>query len=976
MLFVCCPNLILGQAWLLPVHQSPPDFKQAQNTFNAYWDNQAYQKHKGYKQFKRWEHFMCHRMDKHNQFKPTAAWQAIQHLHKQQTEITAKSGLPLANWTFGGPFSIPNAGTQAGGMGRANFITFHPNDPDQIYIGTPSGGLWYTTTENLDWQTDTDLLPVLGSSDLLIHPNNPDIMYLATGDGDGGHTYCNGVLKSVDGGQNWAITGLSPENGGPNYINKLAMNPENPNTLLAASGLAIYRSLNAGENWQQVSGTGWFKDMQYKIGDTSVIYATGYKLTGDYFAKFYRSTDGGRTWIQRGTGLPENIMGRLAIGLSPEDPNRIYLVATDFYTGTFHGFYRSDDGGSNFYLVSNTPDIITGQGYYNLAIAVAPNDPDEIYVAGISLFKSIDGGLNWTEQIGPRGNSNYMHVDIHELAFDPHNSNALYAATDGGVFKTIDGGNTWEDQSASLYITQYYDLAIAQDSSGFLIGGTQDNGLIIQNEGDWGNFLAMDVTNAAISRESHDSLFVVNQDGEVWKTTPYGFLRVLSNLDNGVWEQPAWRAPLVLHPQIDTTIYVGYQSIWRSQDRGKTWDNYSGLLSSEGPLLDMAFAPSDPDLVAYATNGLYMYYSHEGTNNWQQIEIDASQGYYNSIAVHDANPMQVWVCNSEGQVLESTDGGQSWIDISEGLPNIAANKIIYHSGIQAGLYVGMDVGIFYRDLASTEWLPFTQDLPNVIINDLVVNKKTNQLFAATFGRGIWQTPLVETQDSMATHPEDGLRIQLKVILEGAYLVNEDAMRTTLYENNLLPFQQTYTVAPYYYEGTEDISTLNNLAENIVDWILIELRDPIDPNILLEQQAALLLSDGTLMDANGQAGILLENLEVNESAHIVVRHRNHLDIISADPIVLDNDLFLDFSTDSNTTFGNSQKQINDIYTMYAGDINGDGVITVRDFNTYLSQASQINQYLEADCNLDRAVTVTDMNLYRPNTSKIGVAYIRL
>ncbi|MGB0897548.1 MAG: WD40/YVTN/BNR-like repeat-containing protein, partial [Flavobacteriaceae bacterium] len=202
-------STVSAQAWLHAIHDPRVSFHDAQANFNDYWKDKAYEKGKGWKQYKRWENFMESRVNEAGFLDPGKVWEEIACYKAYSKSIhTLKDNSVSSNWSFIGPYNVPEDGPRAGGLGRLNCILVHPDNPDNLFVGTPSGGLWYTEDQAASWETETDFLPSLGISNIVIAPSNPNVMYASTGDDDGGQTYSIGILKSTDGGMSWSIVGL------------------------------------------------------------------------------------------------------------------------------------------------------------------------------------------------------------------------------------------------------------------------------------------------------------------------------------------------------------------------------------------------------------------------------------------------------------------------------------------------------------------------------------------------------------------------------------------------------------------------------------------------------------------------------------------------------------------------------------------------------------------------------------------------
>jgi photosystem II stability/assembly factor-like uncharacterized protein len=396
---------LFAQDWVKLMQDPTINFFEVQKAFQQYEKNYREQyrakngaepeKIPGYKQFKRWEWFMAPRVSETGERPaPDAAWKAMEDYRKTYGITNA------GNWTFMGPSTVGSMP----GAGRLNFVRVHPTDPNTIFVGAPSGGLWKSTTGGTSWTTNTDWLPqVIGCTDLAIDPSDPNIMYLATGDGDAGDTYSVGLLKSTDGANTWNPTGLAFNLAQTKMMSKVLIHPTATNILLVATSSGVYRSTDAGATFT-LTQQGGFKDMEFKPGDPNTVYVCG--------TEFYKSTDNGVTWTRITSGLPASTnVSRMAIAVTAADPEYVYLIAglpSPNY-GT-EGFYKSTNGAGTFSKVS-TPNIGTQQ-WYDLAIASSPGNKDEVLLGGQTQFlKSINGGSTWA------ATGSNTHVDYHDLIY-------------------------------------------------------------------------------------------------------------------------------------------------------------------------------------------------------------------------------------------------------------------------------------------------------------------------------------------------------------------------------------------------------------------------------------------------------------------------------------------------------------------------------------------------------------------------------
>ena len=318
------------------------------------------------------------------------------------------------------------------GVGRINNVTFDPNNDNILWVGSPSGGLWKSIDGGLSWTSNTDLLPNLGVSDIAIDPTNKNIMYIITGDRDSDDTYAYGLMKSTDGGSTWNTTGLSFNVNSAYRGNRILIHPNNTNILLVSTRKSGYgetfRSTDGGENWDMVLQGPNLISMEFNTSNPNIIYGV---TTGT--SKFYRSNDNGISWenMTYEAGLPNSGNSRAVVAVTPANSNVVYILYSSG-NGGFGGLYKSTDGGYNFTLQSDSPNILSwevngsgtdGQGTYDLALAVSPINENIVFTGGINIWKSVNGGVNWdiSSHWYGNGGTEYVHADQHMLKYNPSN---------------------------------------------------------------------------------------------------------------------------------------------------------------------------------------------------------------------------------------------------------------------------------------------------------------------------------------------------------------------------------------------------------------------------------------------------------------------------------------------------------------------------------------------------------------------------
>jgi PKD repeat protein len=746
-----------SQEWMNAISGSnDANFYVIQKDFNSFWDGKEIQRSQGWKQFKRWEEFMSPRVfPDGNLPNPMATFYAL------KRNNTFRNNQNYGNWLSLGPNTPVTHG-----IGRINFITFHPNDTNIIYVGAPSGGLWKSTNAGLNWTTNTDNLPVIGFTDLVINPINPNTMYLASSDGDAGDTYSIGVLKSTNGGKTWEKSGLDWEVSYARRISKLLMHPDDTNTLIAATSNGIYKTTNGGNTWDKEK-SGNFRDIEFKPGNPKTIYAGTYGYSS---AEFYVSNDGGDNFTEIISGLPGDSSNRYAIAVTPADTDLVYILASRGSNPGrhgFNGFYKSTDAGQNFTMMSSSPNILGwavngdddgGQGFYDLDVIASKTNKDIVYTGGVNIYKSYDGGATWelNAHWWGGGGKPYVHADIHALEFVP-GSETLFVGSDGGPFKTSDNGKSYVDLSNTLVISQIYRLGLSKNDPNKYVIGLQDCGTKLKKN-TWGNIIGGDGMECLIDPANDDIIYGSLYYGNIRRSTNGGddFTEVGGKDINGIDESGGWITPFVLSPKNNQTIYAGYKNIWRTNNRGDLWFKISDF-NDVNEVEVVAVSEKDTATIytvirQKSNNRTAIMKTSNSGDVWTDVtgSLPVSSATITDLKVYPKNPDIVWVSfsgySTGNKVYITKDGGQTWTNISGSLPNIPANCLVFQNNSYFGIYVGMDVGVYYIDSTMTDWVSFNNQLPNVIVNEMEIfynptDTTKHKLRAATYGRGLWESEL-------------------------------------------------------------------------------------------------------------------------------------------------------------------------------------------------------------------------------------------
>lgn len=712
------------------------------NFFNRLfkWSKPEEKESPGYEVYKRWEYFNEPRVyPSGNHLNPDLLWNEYQNYTKGNPDFASQTS---GNWTSMGPTSWLATGWNPG-IGRVNVVAVDPADSNIVYIGSPSGGLWKSTNGGTTWlQPTTDFLPSMGVSAIAIDYTNTSTIYIGTGDGDATDTYSTGVLKSTDGGLTWTQSGLTWSLNQSRSVCKLLIDPVDPNILFAATKDAIYKTTDGASHWTMVK-SGSFRDMEFKPGNSQVIYAAG--------TSYFRSVDGGNTFGALSAGLPASTaVNRLAIAVTPADSNYVYIAAGNNANSGFYGLYKSTDGGTTFNVQSTSPNLygfnksgndVGGQSWYSMTLCVSPVDREKIFTGGVNIWTSSNGGVNWTLNTHwnyPVNPQPYVHADQHCMEYF---GSTLYVGCDGGVYKSENNGVSWSDKSAGLCISQFYCIGGAANNANLFMAGAQDNGCSIKNNNQWTHIIGADGMEVAIDPVNNFNVYAESQSGTIYGSTNGGVN--MTHISTPVTEGGSWVTPYMLDPSDPTTIYAGYINVWRGDNGGTSWTKVSNFTGSTNiSALKVSEANSN---YIYIIRGASLYKSDDAGNNWTNISAGLPTGIaqLTYIAIHPADPGKLWVTfsghSAGNKVFYSADTGQTWINESMNLPNIPVNCIAYQNGTADGLYIGTDMGVYYKDDNLSAWQPFWNGLPNVVITELEPNYVANKLRAGTYGRGAWES---------------------------------------------------------------------------------------------------------------------------------------------------------------------------------------------------------------------------------------------
>jgi photosystem II stability/assembly factor-like uncharacterized protein len=398
-----------------------------------------------------------------------------------------------------------------------------------------------------------------------------------------------------------------------------------------------------------------------------------------------------------------------------------------------------------FNQTTNAPGgTVTFYGYYDMALAVSPRNANLVYVGGMQIGQSTDGGNTWNVVGDWQGwpANTYVHADNHRLEFRA-GTDTLFSCDDGGLFKSMDNGASWTNLSSGIHISQIYRIGGSATIPGLVYCGFQDNGNVRMNGTAWDMVNMADGMENLVDWSNPNNVIVTTQNGYMQLSNDGGatFTNVTPS-GNG-----AWTIPVIQDPVQSNVYYAGYEDVYKSVDGANTWTTISTGLAGSGNLTILVQSKLHPNTLYAGTSGQLWMTSNGGTS-WSgdlAATLPVGSNIITAVAVSDVNPLQVWVTLSGytgGQkVYKTMDGGLTWTNYSGSLPNVPADAILHENYSADALYLGTDLGVYFRDSTMADWIPYNTNLPNVIVDELEINYNSGKLRAATYGRGLWESPV-------------------------------------------------------------------------------------------------------------------------------------------------------------------------------------------------------------------------------------------
>lgn len=836
---------------------------------------------------------------------------------KLRSYLSASAPIPATNvgsWSFLGP---DNMG------GRTRALVIDPTNPNVLYAGAAAGGIWKSTNAGVTWSALGDLLPFLAVNALAMDPTDNTILYAGTGDVANGFDLGSdsvrggGIYKTTDAGDHWTLLANTVSNPIFYNVNSIVISPNNSQRIYVATGKptkddggtkGISRSTDGGTTWSvtldNTTASEACQQLVIRTDQTSdYILASCGVANGKIYVNNAADTCAAVNCWQDQT--PNG--GRIALAIAPSNQNIAYAVASDnnatqpavWYKG-FLAIYKTTDGGDhwttilannrsltnlNNMLLSNpyaalckgASNKLIHQGLFDITITVDPTNSNRIWIGGVDLFRSDDGGVTWglaSNWTDPQS-THYVRPDQHRIIFHPGyngtSNKILYVTNDGGIFRTDDAlgttatgstapcdpnnvGMTWVNLNDTYAVTQFNHGIVYPDGTTFL-GGTQDNGVIRGTDagspGAWTHLTYGVGSASAVDPGNTSILYISGPNAAIQKSTDGGtnFAAAI----NGIAGTGLYLAPLVMDPSNSLRLWTGARDAgginsvpWRTTDGGVSWTQAG--TGGTGDVSAIAVSPLNPAHVVLGRSTGHMDYTTNGLTTtssvtWPQSDFNWS-GYVSSVVFDPTSDNIVYSTfgtfnKLKPKIFKSTDGGAAWTGIDGSgagkIPDIPVNCILVNPNNPSNLYIGTDLGVFSSLDGGSHWAVENTGFANVPVYSLVYNISAGiaSLYAFTHGRGLWRVSLgsVVPPDVSLTAPADLATVTDVITVSADATDDTGVARVDFYVDGTTKIGTDSTATINSYDISWDTKTIANgqhtlTARAIDDDNNITTSDPI------------------------------------------------------------------------------------------------------------------------------------------------------
>ena len=779
-------------AWAQLMYAANPNVRQIDSAYRAYYTAHPFEKNTHTQNYKHWRRQAEPYLNAAGQVEwPSLEAQQQDEKRYRQLLQSHPPQRQAGSWSNLGPFETYNQGTaqfKVSWQANAYTLDVAKTNPDILYCGTESGGIFRSDNQGLLWRHISANTMMATVRIVRISPNDADIAY--AGDWDR-------LYRTTDGGNTWELLLETAGLG----VNGIAISPADEQQLIVAGQKGLWRSDDSGQSWQQLFNNPVY-DIEFKPDDPQVLYLVRGN-TAQKRCEFLKSIDGGQSWTIKDAGwyLPPNpnysglADGGAKLAVSPLSPNLIVAglignskAGDDGYLG----LWKSLDGGETWglqgphvggpYEYSGGPGshknimINEGgggpyQGFYDFVLAISPFNPQIIYIGGVSLYKSTNGGNSFNVIGGYQGNT-WIHPDMQEIAVSP---NGVWLATDGGIDFTANEFITVESRKNGITASEFWGFGSGWNED-LLVGGRYHNGnTALRPSFPAGTALRLGGAEAPTG--------YVNPGRGIAYFSDISSQAVPHSIDGAVASLPslqfyplesyfaAHSSKLEFDPRCYNHLYLGLDhQLWKSEDGGASFSAIGTFGNEPGrPVLQFEISRSNPHFIyVYQRTSFYgatLWHTQDGGQSWQQRAFPngVSSQRAGGMALNPENENELWVSfahnyNDGAKVFRTIDGGQSWANLTTPTLNgHVIHTIFYQAGTDGAVYLGTDKAVFYRDNSMTDWSLYNDGLPmRTNANTLRPYYRENKLRLATYGNGIWETELAVPSSPLAQPTVDKL----------------------------------------------------------------------------------------------------------------------------------------------------------------------------------------------------------------------------
>ncbi|MCG6186939.1 VPS10 domain-containing protein [Maribellus maritimus] len=694
------------------------------------------------------------------------------------------------------------------------------------YVGPRSGGIWKTVNNGTTFECVSDAFGTSSIGDFAVAPSDPEVIWAGTGEAFNARSsyYGNGIWKSTDAGKTWKNMGLEDSH----HIAKVVIHPTNPDIVWVASmghlfseneERGIFKTADGGKTWKRVlyinSETG-VTDIVVNHSNPKILYAATYQKRrtawtfepGGEKSRIYKSTDGGNSWKMVEGGLPTGPLGRIGLDIHRANPDIVVAVIQNlnvkpgvdpnepvpFDEFTDHSFdnliggevYLTKNGGTSWKRI-NDPETndVSGKAAYSFnRISIDPINPDKIYIIGVGMYYTLDGGKTWP---GFREQNLFQtnFGDNRIFWIDPEDPRHMMLGSDGGIYSTFDGGLTM-NHYYHLPLGEVYDVEADNETPYNIYIGLQDhetwkapsNGWSRQiTPADWVITGMWDGMYSKIDPEDNKYIYITTQFGSHQRVDQSKGERVsiLPEAKEGERYRYTWTTPLAISPHNSAIIYTGAEKVLRSLNRGETWEEISPDLTDNDPkktwgkghiqyctISTLDESPVKAGIIWAGTDDGHVQLTTDFGHTWTDLTPNlVKAGAPASMWVskvfpsnHDSATAYISKCGLTDDIMDAhiyitRDFGKTWKKITNGLPGSPVNVVIEDNKNPNLLFAGNDLGVYVSTNGGENWLPFKANMPNVVVRDIMIHPRENDLIVGTYGRAAWITDISPLQQITA-----------------------------------------------------------------------------------------------------------------------------------------------------------------------------------------------------------------------------------